>query len=172
MLSLIAGHLYHIYRRWPFKTLEITTTILREPAVSSTPLALIEHNSRITDTLIRYRMCEDLELDNDSRLVSYDEYTPFGASAYRLCTANAPRKYCFAGSQHDQESNLYHGGEWYHAAWPGRWTAPDPLGGSGRPSSYIYAGNDPVNFDDHRGTCRDKRINDSQPSTSQGKGSA
>lgn len=61
-------------------------------------------------------MCEDLELDNDSRLVSYKEYTPFGASAYRLCTANALRKYRFAGSQHDHESSLYHGGEWYYAA--------------------------------------------------------
>jgi RHS repeat-associated protein len=72
-----------------------------------------------------------LELDHEAAIISYEEYHPYGTSAYRALKrdSEAPvKRYRYTGMERDEESGLsYHTARFY-AAWLGRWTAGDPLG--------------------------------------------
>lgn len=70
-----------------------------------------------------------LELDETARIITYEEYYPFGGTSFRAVCADAevPRKrYRYAGKEHDDESGFYYYGARYYAPWLGRWTSPDP----------------------------------------------
>lgn len=69
-----------------------------------------------------------LELDRQAQIVSYQEYTPYGSTAYQAVRSkvHAPKRYQFTGKERDEESGLYYHGARYYAPWLGRWTACDP----------------------------------------------
>ncbi|THC91814.1 hypothetical protein EYZ11_008729 [Aspergillus tanneri] len=138
-----------------------TTTSVGNLSSASAPMVIIEtknqNNTRTGQSLLRYQMSENLELDDTCKVISYEEYSPYGSSTYQARITEAPRKYRFARYQRDNESGLYLCGERYYAPWLGRWTSADPLGAVGGPNLYIYAGDDPVNFDDHQGTMNQQR---------------
>ena len=129
-------------------------------------LALVETNVLSMQTIVRYQIGQKLELDDQSRLISYEEFSPFGACTYyaRGKSIEAPRIYRFFRYQRNTETGLDICGARYYASWLGRWTSPDPLGTVDGPNLYVYVRNDPVNYDDHTGTMqRGKKLKQVSP---------
>jgi RHS repeat-associated protein len=96
-----------------------------------------------------------VETDEDGAVISYEEYHPFGTSAYRASRPGADlslKRYRFHGKERDDETGLDHCGARYYAAWLGRWTSADPAGTAAGPNLYRYCGNDPVGRTDPTGT--------------------
>jgi RHS repeat-associated protein len=70
-----------------------------------------------------------LELDAGAAVVSYEEYHPYGSTAYQGVRSQleTPKRYRFGAKERDEETGLgYHGARFY-APWLARWTSPDPL---------------------------------------------
>ncbi|KAL2822672.1 virulence plasmid 65kDa B protein-domain-containing protein [Aspergillus cavernicola] len=150
-----------IYRKYVGPTPhEVMTVSVGDPSVARTPLVMVEIikvDTKPDQHLLRYQISNHLELDSDSNVISYEEFSPFGTSTYQTRNTAAPRKYRFASYRRDSESGLYLCGERYYAPWLGRWTSADPGGTFDGPNLYSYVGNDPVNYEDHRGMNREGR---------------
>jgi RHS repeat-associated protein len=109
--------------------------------------------------LIRYQFGDQLgsarlELDDGARIISYEEYTPYGATSYQAVAnqTETPKRYRFTGRERDEESGLAYHGARYYAPWLGRWTSCDPLGLADGLNGYAYAHDDPVGVVDLTGT--------------------
>ena len=109
--------------------------------------------------LIRYRYANHLgsatlETNSDGVVISYEEYHPYGTSAYRSAKPGyelSLKRYRFSGKELDDETRLYYFGARYYAAWLGRWTNCDPAGFIDGPNCYRYCRNSPVIHDDPLG---------------------
>jgi RHS repeat-associated protein len=91
-----------------------------------------------------------LELDSAAQIITYEEYTPFGCTAYQAVRSQTttPKRYRYTGKERDEESGLYYHGARYYAPWLCRWTACDPLVSMNR---YLYVKNNPVIYSDPTG---------------------
>ncbi|KAK3295311.1 uncharacterized protein B0H64DRAFT_474300 [Chaetomium fimeti] len=111
---------------------------------------------------VRYRVGDGMEVDEKGRVVSREEYSPFGAVAARWRGEEGDerggegegagrRQMCGGfGAQYrwDGETGLYYSCRTgrYYSPWLGRWTGPDRRGGAdGSANPYQYVLNDPVN---------------------------
>jgi RHS repeat-associated protein len=128
-------------------------------------IALVE--TRIADTarsdraprrLIRYQLADHLgsaclELDRRARIISYEEYTPYGSTSYQSVRSRigTPKRYRYTGKERDEESGLAYHGARYYAPWLGRWTRADPLGIAAGLNVYVYAAANPVRLTDPSG---------------------
>ncbi|MBL8741007.1 MAG: RHS repeat-associated core domain-containing protein [Myxococcales bacterium] len=96
-----------------------------------------------------------LEVDETGQIISYEEYHPYGTSAYRASNGSvdvSARRYRYTGKERDEETGLYYNGARYLAAWLGRWTSADPIGiGADGPGIYNYTRGSPVNYTDPSG---------------------
>ena len=95
-----------------------------------------------------------LELDGAGALISYEEYHPFGTSAYRSGRSQAEvslKRYRFTKKERDEETGLYYFGLRYYAPWLGRWISADPAGLVDGLNLYRYARNDPATLCDPDG---------------------
>jgi len=96
-----------------------------------------------------------LEVDETGLVISYEEYTPYGASAYQAARSGvdvSARRYRYTGKERDEETGLYYNGARYLAAWLGRWTSADPIGiGADGPGLYNYTRGSPVMMSDPSG---------------------
>jgi RHS repeat-associated protein len=95
-----------------------------------------------------------LELDGQAQIISYEEYHPYGTSAYRLMNAavEAPAKrYRYTGMERDEESGLNYHSARYYAQWLGRWMSADPAGSTGGTDLYTYASGSPTRLVDGTG---------------------
>ncbi len=95
-----------------------------------------------------------LELDETAQLISYEEFHPYGTSAYRAANSAIdvnPSRYRYTGQERDEETGLGYHGARYYASWLGRWTAADPIGLGDGPNRYRYARNRPSNLNDPSG---------------------
>lgn len=95
-----------------------------------------------------------LETDDLGQVISYEEYHPYGTSAYRVTKPNKDislKRYRFSGKERDDETGLYYFGARYYAAWLGRWTSSDPAGFVSGFNLYKYCSNNPVLFHDPDG---------------------
>ncbi|MDR2737188.1 MAG: RHS repeat-associated core domain-containing protein, partial [Gracilibacteraceae bacterium] len=89
-----------------------------------------------TGVLLRYQYSNHLgsavlELDDKAKIISYEEYHPFGTSAYRAMNSDiraAANRYRYTGKERDEESGLYYHGARYYAPWLMRWVSCDPIG--------------------------------------------
>ena len=87
-------------------------------------------------TLFRYQYSNHLgsaclELDEQAEIISYEEYHPYGTSAYRAKNSGIevpPKRYRYTGMERDEESGLSYHSARYYAAWLDRWLSPDPSG--------------------------------------------
>ena len=72
-----------------------------------------------------------LEVDAAGSVISYEEYHPYGTTAYHAGTGAAEvslKRYRYTGKERDEETGLYYHGARYYAPWLGRWTSADPMG--------------------------------------------
>ena len=130
-------------------------------------IALVETRAYGSDDslqqLIRYQVgnhlgSASLELDDQARIISYEEYYPYGSTSYQAVRTqtNTPKRYRYSGKERDEENDLYYHGARYYAPWLGRWTAVDPIEHF-RESPYIGMANNPVKFNDTFGEAVEDR---------------
>jgi len=106
--------------------------------------------------LIRYQYGNHLgsavlETDAGGNPISYEEYHPFGTTAFRSARPGfdlSLKCYRFSGKESDDETGFYYFGARYYAPWLGRWTSSDPAGFKDGPQLYRYCRNNPVNMTD------------------------
>ncbi|MEZ5123894.1 MAG: RHS repeat-associated core domain-containing protein [Solirubrobacterales bacterium] len=128
-----------------------------------TRVAMIDARNGIDDgtpaQVTRYQLANHLgsvamELDGAQRLLSYEEYHPFGTTAYRATgntLAVAERRYRYTGMERDEESGLCYHGTRYYAPWIARWTAPDAAALQDGINDYQYASGNPIRLTDPTG---------------------
>jgi len=126
-------------------------------------IALVETRTQgnepdVPQQLIRYQIgnhlgSATLELDDQALIISYEEYTPYGSTAYQAVRSQTetPKRYRFTGKERDEESGLYYHGARYYAPWLGRWIAADPAGIAAGPNLYWFADDSPLTFVDPDG---------------------
>jgi RHS repeat-associated protein len=106
------------------------------------------------DTMIH---SSTIELDGEGRLLSYEEYAPFGATVYAAGESYAEvslKSRRYSGRERDQASGLYYYGARYYAPWLARWLSPDPAGDADGLNLYAFVGNEPVSHVDIGGFAR------------------
>lgn len=70
-----------------------------------------------------------LELDDKARVISYEEYHPYGTTAFQAINAAikcAAKRYRYTGMERDEESGLEYHSARYYVSWLGRWCSADP----------------------------------------------
>jgi RHS repeat-associated protein len=110
-------------------------------------------------TLYRYQYSNhlgsaSLELDHDAHIISYEEYHPYGTSAYRIMHIGMevpPKRYRYTGMERDEESGLNYHGARYYAHWLSRWMSCDPVGIDDTLHIYAAFHNNPVAWVDKNG---------------------
>ncbi len=111
-------------------------------------------------SLRRYQLSNHLgssaiELDEAARVISYEEYYPYGSSSYQAVDKDrgVPRKrYRYTGMERDEESSLNYHSARYYAPWLCRWLKPDPAGTVDGLNVYRYVNGNPVRKVDFNGT--------------------
>ena len=95
-----------------------------------------------------------LELDGQGQLISYEEYYPFGGTAFTAGESLAEvklKEYKYTGKERDNTTGLYYYGARYYAPWLGRWLNPDPAGTVDGLNLFRYVSNNPLKFIDPDG---------------------
>lgn len=90
----------------------------------------------LNNDLIRYQYGNNLgsammETDPNGVVISYEEYHPFGTSAYRSSKSGTDlslKRYRFSGKEKDDETGFYYFGARYYAPWLARWISCDRPG--------------------------------------------
>lgn len=110
--------------------------------------------------LVRYQLhnhvgSSALELDDKAAVISYEEYHPFGTTAYQAkntAIRSVAKRYRFTGMERDEETGMEYHSARYYLPWLGRWLNTDPLGISDGVNLYAYAANNPLMHSDTSGT--------------------
>jgi RHS repeat-associated protein len=127
-----------------------TQTVNNGAAVSSpTPVQRYQFANHLGST--------SLELDENGGLISYEEYSPYGATtfqAYKSIEVSLKR-YRYTGMERDEENGFSYHGARYYAPWLARWISCDPAGIAGGANVYAYAFDSPLVLSDSRGTQPD-----------------
>jgi RHS repeat-associated protein len=126
-------------------------------------LALVDSRTQGNDgspaQLIRYQLgnqvgSSSLELDAEGAVITYEEYHPYGTTAYqagRSAIEVSLKRYRYTGKERDEETGLNYHGARYYAPWLARWTAADALGIEGGLNLYSYVGGRPITYSDPSG---------------------
>jgi RHS repeat-associated protein len=113
--------------------------------------------------LIRYQYGNHLgtaclELDDAAKIISYEEFHPFGTTAYQATDASRQvpaKRYRYTGMERDEETGLNYHTARYYIPWLGRWAAADPIGIGDGVNIYAYVSNNPIRSKDTAGTQGD-----------------
>ena len=95
-----------------------------------------------------------VEIDEKGQLISYEEYHPYGTSAYRAANSAievSQKRYRYTGKERDEETSLEYHGARYYIPWLGRWSAADCGGLKDGPNVYRYVNGNPVRLHDPNG---------------------
>jgi RHS repeat-associated protein len=134
-------------------------------------IALVETRTQGTDLapkqLIRYQLgnhlgSANLELDNQAKIIFYEEYYPFGSTSYQGVRKQTeiPKRYRNSGKERDEESGLYYHGARYYSPWLCQWINPDPRTDIVSAfSRYQYCSSNPISFKDENGERDDWALN-------------
>ena len=109
--------------------------------------------------LIRYNYenqlgSASLELDDLAKIISYEEYFPYGTTSYSTIDSTrevSAKRYRYTGKERDEETGLNYHGARYYALWLCRWTAADPVGIGDGLNIFVYVSNNPINKIDFTG---------------------
>jgi RHS repeat-associated protein len=159
---------FEIFRRHPGSIGVGTATLERETLHvmdDKQRIALVE--ARTLDTqkvdkapaqLIRYQFGNHLgsavlELDDQSQIISYEEYSPYGSTTYQAVASlvDTPKRYRFTGKERDEETGFAYHGARYYASWLGIWNSTDPKQLSDGTNLYSFCRNNPVIYVDQTG---------------------
>ncbi|QYR21090.1 hypothetical protein KZ483_25790 [Paenibacillus sp. sptzw28] len=102
-----------------------------------------------------------LELDDTARVISYEEYHPYGTTAYQANNAtvkSAAKRYRYTGMERDEESGLEYHGARYYVPWLGRWLSADPIGIGDGVNVFRYSRNSPTYYNDKQGRQCDPSV--------------
>jgi RHS repeat-associated protein len=110
-------------------------------------------------TLFRYQYSNHLgsaclELDHHAEIISYEEYHPYGTSAYRAVKSGIeapPKRYRYTGMERDEESGLGYHATRYFPPRLARWISVDKTLADGA-NLYAYVKGNPIRFRDQSGT--------------------
>ncbi|HSI78928.1 MAG TPA: toxin TcdB middle/N-terminal domain-containing protein [Lunatimonas sp.] len=113
--------------------------------------------------LVRYQLhnhlgSSTLELDDLARVISYEEYHPFGTTAYQAINnaiKSAAKRFRYTGMERDEETGLEYHSARYYLPWLGRWLSTDPIGIGDGENLYRYSRNNPITYTDANGTDPD-----------------
>lgn len=119
-------------------------------------IALVETG---TSTLVRYQSINhlgstSLETDSAGAVISYEEFHPFGTTAYQSVDksiAAAAKRFRYTGMERDDESGLEYHQARYYVPWLGRWTSPDLHADQLDGNRYAYVKNNPTASRDRNG---------------------
>ena len=111
--------------------------------------------------LIRYQHgnhlgSASLELDGTGQVISYEEYHPYGTTAYNATDSGIEvslKRFRYTGKERDEETGLYYHGARYYASWLGRWSSVDPLGLDDGVNRWAYVHGNPIAATDPTGTA-------------------
>jgi RHS repeat-associated protein len=117
-------------------------------------------NDESPGQLIRFQFSNhlgsaSLELDDKANVISYEEYYPYGSTAYQAVDKSikaTAKRYRYTGKERDDETGLNYHGARYYAPWLGMWTRCDPIGISDDLNLYTYVANNPIRYKDISGT--------------------
>jgi RHS repeat-associated protein len=108
---------------------------------------------------VRYQLGDHLgsaalELDERGEIISYEEYYPYGSTAYQAGRSAAEvslKRYHYTGKERDEETGLAYHGARYYAPWIGRWVSCDPAGLADGANLYQYTHDSPIVASDTTG---------------------
>jgi len=123
---------------------------------------VITGNGPVANPLIRYQLNNHLgsacvELDEHGNLISYEEFYPYGSTAYQAGRSVAEvslKRYRYTGKERDEETGLNYHGARYYATWLGRWLSFDPSQNnriSVCQNGFLYSSVNPITFFDPNG---------------------
>lgn len=122
---------------------------------------IIETNNNLLTTGVVYRYqysnhlgSVGLECDGDGSIISYEEYHPYGTTAYQAKNAaitTTAKRYKYTGMERDEESGMAYHTARYYLPWLGRWGSADPIGIEGGINLYNYSDNRVVIANDTSG---------------------
>jgi RHS repeat-associated protein len=133
-------------------------------------VAMVQTRTRGEDgspqRLIRYQYSNHiesacLELDDTARIISYEEYYPYGSTSYQATSniTQVPKRYRYIGKERDKESGLDYHGRRYYASWIGRWISADPGGIIDGLNLYWYGHDNPIVMTDPSGfAAQDEKV--------------
>lgn len=118
-----------------------------------------ENAGDLHEPVIRYQLgnhlgSASLELDQDGSVISYEEYHPYGTTAFQAGRNRAEvslKRYRYTGMERDEETGLNYHGARYYAGWLGRWCSCDPID-TLRANLYLGFENNSIRFSDKSGT--------------------
>jgi RHS repeat-associated protein len=116
--------------------------------------------------LLRYQLNNHLgsaavELDKNGALISYEEYHPYGTTAFqagRTAAEISLKRYRYTGKERDEETGFNYHGARYYASWLARWISVDPIGLLDGLNVYFYARLNPINLTDKNGMQNEKPL--------------
>ncbi len=109
---------------------------------------------RIVYQLTTHQNSSAIEIDQEGNLVSYEEYFPYGGTAFIAGDSTREvelKEYRYMGKERDDTTSLYYYGHRYYAPWMGRWLSPDPIGPDDDLNLYQFVLSNPINLVDADG---------------------
>lgn len=103
---------------------------LLETKTHDSSIENFEPSIRVRFQLNTHLSSSVLELDWEAKVISYEEYFPYGGTSFHAAHSAAEvsrKRYRYTGKERDEETGLYYHEARYYAAWLGRWTSADPL---------------------------------------------
>lgn len=100
-----------------------------------------------------------LELDSDAKLISYEEYFPYGGTSVIAGDNQAEvalKEYRYSGRERDDSTGLYYYGKRYYCPWLGRWLKPDPAGRVDGMNLYAFVKGNPITHIDKLGLMQEE----------------
>jgi len=112
-----------------------------------------------TQTLWRYQFGNHLqsiavELDEDGRQISREEFHPYGTTAYRMASSmieGPAKRYRYTRMEKDEESGLSYHAATYYVMHGGRWASADPSGIRNGIDLFVFAACNPIQNHDRSG---------------------
>ncbi|VVP23672.1 hypothetical protein PS865_04002 [Pseudomonas fluorescens] len=98
-----------------------------------------------------------LVVDCEGKLVSQEEYYPFGGTAIWVARSAIEASYKTARycAKERDATGLYYFGWRYYQPWAGRWLSADPAGTADGMNLFMMVGNNPVTFFDSNGLYKE-----------------
>jgi RHS repeat-associated protein len=140
------------------QTLHVMDGVKRIALVETTTVDVSAGGAFEAATVTRFQLGNHLgsavlEVDETGKVISYEEYHPYGTTAYHAKTAAevSLKRYRYTGKERDEETGLHYYGARYHATWLGRWTSCDPAGLDDGINMYAYVHDRPTVMTDLQG---------------------